>query len=515
MKCSKILKSCFSITIMLCLLGSSLTRVFAVTTLKVSANVSSVKSGGSFQVTVDIPYATGMVYFSADNGTVSQSSTYCVESCSVNVTAGNKGNVIVSVSPGQEGTKNEVSDKRDDYVVTNSGSVSVAIISSGGENSGGNSGGNSGENSNSGGGSSSGGQTNTTNPKPANEEGKSSNANLSALSISEGDLDPVFSADTTSYTVTLGKEATSLTVNASASDAKASVSGTGEHSLQAGKNEITIAVTAEDGTVKNYVITVNVEEAPEIFVNYNDKKLGVVKDTSDVSVPDTFEETTVTLSGSEIKAWHSNLRNLTIVYMVDEANEKNFYLFDESAKTITSVYKPIGFMGRNVAIIDVPKELQTRAGMTFTELDIDGMKFPGWTYDSKTFENYSLLYLMDEQGNVHYYQYEKSEGTLQLFSDAAPLTQSEYEAALKESNGKLQQRMWMIIALLATNLITIGLLIYVMMKKRSARNKKIASIGPNAEIEKFEEEPVLLNSVERIPDENSPIQIDDESDAEA
>lgn len=321
--------------------------------------------------------------------------------------------------------------------------------------------------SNGGGSGTSGGNSSTpqtpqvTQPQTP-QETQSSNANLSSLTISKGALSPAFAADKTSYTVTLEKTDTTITVSATAEDSNATITGTGEITLKPGDNEITISVTAEDGTVKKYVIKAMVDESPDVFVKYNGKQLGVVKNVDNAVIPDTFEKTMVSLEGKNVEAWHSNRSNLTIIYMIDENNEKNFYLYDEATKTISSIYRPIALLGRNVAVIDVPAELQKRAGMTFGEVEADGLKLMGWTFDDPAFENYVLLYLMDEKGKMQYYLYEKSENTLQLYSQQAPITQAAHDQLLSD----LETRMILLIALAITNVVTLLILLIAVVKKR-------------------------------------------------
>jgi len=88
------------------------------------------------------------------------------------------------------------------------------------------------------------------------------NADLSALSTNlqgSGTLNPAFSPDTTSYTLTVPNSVTSITLTGTAADSKAKLGGTAilanlpENTPQIG----TIIVTAEDGkTVKIYTVTV-------------------------------------------------------------------------------------------------------------------------------------------------------------------------------------------------------------------------------------------------------------------
>lgn len=84
----------------------------------------------------------------------------------------------------------------------------------------------------------------------------SPNNKLSGLGVDGFALTPSFNRDTESYDLIVDPSVSSVTVSAAAIDSKASVSGTGTVNLQSGNNDITIAVKAENGQVRNYVIHV-------------------------------------------------------------------------------------------------------------------------------------------------------------------------------------------------------------------------------------------------------------------
>ena len=88
------------------------------------------------------------------------------------------------------------------------------------------------------------------------EQTKSSNADLSSLSVSGYQLSPSFKPGTTSYKLSVGNKVTSLDLSAIASDSKARVSISGNNKLSVGKNNILVEVTAEDGNKKTYKIEV-------------------------------------------------------------------------------------------------------------------------------------------------------------------------------------------------------------------------------------------------------------------
>lgn len=82
----------------------------------------------------------------------------------------------------------------------------------------------------------------------------STNNYLSSLSLSTGNLSPIFSSNNTSYSAII--DASSVTINAKASSSYASVSGIGKVNLNYGSNTFRVIVTSESGTTKTYNINI-------------------------------------------------------------------------------------------------------------------------------------------------------------------------------------------------------------------------------------------------------------------
>ena len=94
------------------------------------------------------------------------------------------------------------------------------------------------------------------------------NANLSALALSQGTLSPAFASATASYTAAVANTVTSLTVTPTTSDPDATIevngttvtsgSPSGAIALSVGANTISVAVTASNGTtIKTYKVVVS------------------------------------------------------------------------------------------------------------------------------------------------------------------------------------------------------------------------------------------------------------------
>ena len=92
----------------------------------------------------------------------------------------------------------------------------------------------------------------------------SDDATLKSLSVRDGStskplggvLIPSFRPEITSYTLDADRGASSIVIEAVANHERALVTGTGEKSFTEGRTPFDIVVTAEDGTIKTYTITV-------------------------------------------------------------------------------------------------------------------------------------------------------------------------------------------------------------------------------------------------------------------
>lgn len=85
---------------------------------------------------------------------------------------------------------------------------------------------------------------------------------LDTLRVGDYPLTPTFSRFTTSYNLVVDHTISSITISASAVDGTASVTGTGEKSLNIGANEIQLNVTAGNGDTRTYTITVIRQNPP-------------------------------------------------------------------------------------------------------------------------------------------------------------------------------------------------------------------------------------------------------------
>ena len=109
---------------------------------------------------------------------------------------------------------------------------------------------------------------------------KSNNNNLNGLAISSCSLNPAFSSSISVYNCTVENNVTNVKASASAADSKATITAPQSVDLNVGSNLITITVTAEDQSKKEYKITVNRKAADNNQTTVEDNKVDTVIDAS-------------------------------------------------------------------------------------------------------------------------------------------------------------------------------------------------------------------------------------------
>jgi hypothetical protein len=141
---------------------------------------------------------------------------------------------------------------------------------------------------------------------------KSSNNFLSSLSVSQGTLN--FNKNTTSYTVVVDHDISSITINGAVEDTKASVAGLGTKTLRIYENRFAITVTAENGNRRTYNVLVVRRD--------QDGNAGALSQNNRLTMLD-IEGCTIDFD-SEITDYECEVSNLMDVVVVDaKAEDQN------------------------------------------------------------------------------------------------------------------------------------------------------------------------------------------------
>ena len=391
-----------------------LTTVFMLINIKtvyaassISFSSSSPKVGESLRVTVSVPNVNTVdlkatVSGCGTNGTIqivdgSMTGNPKTFSGSVTVTPTSTGTITVAISDSSNAVLNG-------SYVSVGGSRKITVSN---KQSSSNSSSSSSNNSTS--------SSNTTTTQEP-EVKKSSEKNLSSLSVSEGTLSPKFSSGTTTYKVDLTSETESLTISAKAKDSKAKVSGTGKKELKIGENNFTVTVTAEDGSKKTYTISVYVTEKPTQFVKLGDQNLGILNDLSKTDVPKGFEKSTIKIDNKDVTALQNKDMGLTLLYLQNEDDSTGFYIYDVDNNKVLSKYQTVAVNGKTYVLMDAPDNLEAIQDLKTATIKIGDVELSGWKFEDEALSHYTLVYLMNEAGETQLYTYEDTEGTLQKYT---------------------------------------------------------------------------------------------------
>lgn len=258
-----------------------------------------------------------------------------------------------------------------------------------------------GGNSNNGGSTNNGGTTTT----PDEDDDRDSNNKLSGLLVSPGTLAPAFSAGTTSYTVTVPSDTTQITISATAASDKAKVSVSGGKDLKLGENTAKVVVTAENGSTKVYNLTIICGEVEKIDINGVTNTIN--EGFSDEQIPSGFTRTKVTYNERQYEAV-ANASGMQLLYLSNDAGSA-FYIYDGT----TQSFAPFTQIGLSEGKYIIPMPLDETdaqfAGYEQVALTINDKSVMAWKLD----EEFSVLKVMNQAGEVLYYKYDSVDGTYQ------------------------------------------------------------------------------------------------------
>lgn len=123
---------------------------------------------------------------------------------------------------------------------------------------------------------------NNTNNTPKEEDNRSKNNNIKDLSVENYNLTKI---DNNNYTLKVPNDITSINIKATPEDSKSKITGTGNHNINVGENNIEIIVTAENGTENKINIKVirkdgyDLEDLDSVLKNNSDKNINIKSDT--------------------------------------------------------------------------------------------------------------------------------------------------------------------------------------------------------------------------------------------
>lgn len=333
------------------------------------------------------------------------------------------------------------------------------------------------------------------------EATSSSNANLSSLRISPGNLSPEFNTDITEYTATVGGEVEKIAISAATEEPNATVAISGNVELSIGDNELICTVTAQDGqTVKAYKMVITktessqpVKEADNMTQDINNISVEgrryKLAPTFDISLlPEGFDMIEYSYANQPVSAGKSNILNLTIMYLIGDDGSGDFFIYDEASNS-WATYVNLNTGARTITVIPLPADVEVPEGLEEIPIKINEKNIIAWVFKGAKEKEYCVIYAMNSNGERSFYRYDLKENTVQRYFNDSLVSTKEYDD-LTQAHDKLMKsynlRGLLLIALLLISIILLALFIYSLLRGRKAHTLK-ANFSPTKKPDKREQ----------------------------
>lgn len=323
----------------------------------------------------------------------------------------------------------------------------------------------------------------------------SSDNTLKSLQISPGTLSPAFSPDRTTYNATVDADVKELVVSAAANDSAAKISISGRR-MDPGSNTTTITVTAEDGSVKKYIIyTTRLEDGQEATteaeskaeevtetstqtvnddgtVTIDGKKYSVVKDYSGITIPDGYQEIDYDYNGQKINAVKGIKTGLILMYLESEDGKGGFYIYDETAKTF-SPYNTVAEPEITYVVLPITNSLEKPAGYALTKFTMNGKEVQVLMDADR---QYCLFYGVSSLGEKGWFRYRVSDGTIQAYS---VFKTTNADTVVKADNNKTfgGNRFWLTIITILGVIIVAFIIVTIILAAKLSKVKKVFNMA--------------------------------------
>lgn len=247
------------------------------------------------------------------------------------------------------------------------------------------------------------------------EDTRDKNNKLSAMQASVGTLEPAFHADTTTYTLTVPEDTTDVTISATAQSSKAQVAVTGGTALRLGANAATVTVTAENGEVLTYTITIMCGEAEKIQINGSQHTFNY--DFTDEQIPAGFTRTKVTYNGREYEAV-TNANNSIQLVNLQNGEATAFYIYKQETKEFLPFVQVILSEGKYIIPLALDAKFEQFEEKERTTIAYADKQFDAWRLD----DEFSVVYAMNQDGEELLYRYDSVDGVFQRYVEVVEET---------------------------------------------------------------------------------------------
>lgn len=244
----------------------------------------------------------------------------------------------------------------------------------------------------------------------AETDTRDANNKLNSLQVSVGSMEPSFNADITTYTITVPEETSDVSITATAQSSKAKVVVSGGTNLRLGANTATVTVTAENGTVCTYVLTIMCGEAEKILLGGVEHTIN--EDFIDEQIPAGFGRKQVTYNGRLYEAVANTNESLTLMNL-QSGDITGFYIYNQETQEFYNFVQIVFSEGKYIIPLPLNTSVTEFADYDTVTLQVQEKSIDAWKLD----EEFSVVYVMNQDGAEILYRYDIVDGTFQRYAD--------------------------------------------------------------------------------------------------
>ena len=286
-------------------------------------------------------------------------------------------------------------------------------------------------------------------PRPASQVNT-----LKSLSVEGYDFNEKFDEEKLEYSLTVPSTVDKIKINASKKDSYSRVEGDGKKEVFEGANKFEINVTSESGSIRTYVVTVNVEDQNPIKVTVDNIDYTVIKTSKNLEIPEGYEETTIKINDVDVPAFVNETTSITLIALKDMSGNVVFHEYSDGN------YKKYIELKTNSNVL-LPLNINSDVYKNWKQVDIkiDNNTVKALQYKNQ--ETYYIIYAMDlNNGEKSYYLYDSKNNTYQVFNDEL------YKDLISDNN------FYLYMLLGASGLIFLCIIIIIALLNRKPKIKK-------------------------------------------
>ncbi len=289
----------------------------------------------------------------------------------------------------------------------------------------------------------------------------SKNNYLKSLGVEGYSVSPAFNKNTLNYTVTVPSNIESVKITGSLEDSKASVTGLGKVAVSEGENKFNVVVTAENGSVKNYSLTITVIDPNPLNVTTTaGKNCTVVKRESLLTMPLNYTKVLTSINDVEVPAFYSEITDYTLVGLKDEEGNIDLYVYDKEKETF-SLYREITLSQMKIYPLNILEnekfENYSLSKITINDYEVNAYKL-------KSTSEFAIIYGLNlEDGEKSYFLFDTKTNTITRYNDEE----------INLLNDKIKNYYNIILGLGIESIVLLIVLIIIIVKVSKRNNKKI------------------------------------------